>query len=78
MTKEHATHNPFDTLMRSITGLPVPTRNDCGYPGRYDREDNARVFGWGIEGEGLCDYPVGCPVWDAGKCPMKGGKESGK
>ncbi len=48
--------SPSEAL-RQLFGYPAPGRNDCGYPYRYDFEDAARMHGWGVEGEGPCDYP---------------------
>jgi hypothetical protein len=62
--------NPHDSLMRALAGIPAPARNDCGYPGRFEYEDTSRMFGWGVEGEGMCDYPAGCPWYREGKCPL--------
>ena len=56
--------------LRTMFGYPQPTRNDCGYPGRYDHEDASRMHGWGVEGEGPCDYPDGCPWLEDGRCPF--------
>lgn len=69
--KEYAQANPFDAFVRAKAGLGVPARNDCGYPSRFEYEDNARLFGWGTEGEGLCDYPQACPAYRGGKCPVR-------
>ncbi|MEW6572950.1 MAG: hypothetical protein AB1374_04895 [Bacillota bacterium] len=63
--------NPTDAFMRAVTGKPLPTRNDCGYPGRYEHEDNSRMSGWGVEGKGMCDYPDNCPWFKQGKCPLR-------
>jgi hypothetical protein len=56
--------------MRRLAGKKSPERNDCGYPGRFDHEDVARIHGWGVEGEGPCDYPTGCPWYKEGRCPF--------
>jgi len=63
--------NPCDSILRSITGTDKPTRNDCGYPGRYECEDTSRMFGWGVEGEGPCDYPDACSWFREGRCPLR-------
>ncbi|MEW6771858.1 MAG: hypothetical protein AB1330_10810 [Bacillota bacterium] len=63
--------NPCDAFMRAVLGKPLPTRNDCGYPGRFEFEDNSRMGGWAPEGAGLCDYPDGCPWFKQGKCPLR-------
>lgn len=69
-TEEYLTHNPYDAFMRALARKQVPKRNDCGYPGRYEHEDTARMFGWGVEGKGLCDYPKWCPWFREGRCPF--------
>jgi len=46
-------------------------RNDCGYEERFKYEDTSRIFGWSIEGEGMCDYPGYCPRFQEGKCPFQ-------
>jgi hypothetical protein len=47
-----------------------PAERGCGYPGRFDREDNSRNAGWGPRpGEGGCDYPQGCPMYGQPGCP---------
>lgn len=62
--------NPYDSLLRRLTGRAEPTKNDCGYPGRYECEDTSRMLGWGVEGEGPCDYPGHCFWYREGKCPL--------
>jgi len=57
-------------FLRGLFGYSAPTRNDCGYPDRYNHEDTSRMHGWGIEGEGACDYPDGCEFFENGKCPF--------
>lgn len=70
--EEHAENNPYDAFMRRLLGKSAPTRNDCGYHGRFEFEDNARLGGWiAPEGAGLCDYPHSCPWYMEGKCPLK-------
>ncbi|TDA64510.1 MAG: hypothetical protein D9V47_13825 [Clostridia bacterium] len=69
---EYALANPHDAFMRAALGKPLPTRNDCGCPGRYEFEDNSRLGGWKEEGAGVCDYPAGCPWYKEGKCPIAG------
>lgn len=69
--QDYARANPHDAFMRSLLGKSIPTRNDCGYPSRFEYEDNCRLGGWGEEGVGLCDYPQSCPVYKEGKCPLK-------
>lgn len=71
LSEEHAAHNPNDAFIRRLLGKPAPTRNDCGYPGRFEFEDTSRMFGWGVEGEGMCDYPQSCPWYKEGKCPLQ-------
>jgi hypothetical protein len=65
-------HNPCDALLRRLTGAQEPSRNDCGYPGRWECEDTSRMFGWGVEGAGTCDYPNLCAWHREGRCPLKG------
>jgi transcriptional regulator of met regulon len=71
--EDYAAANPTDAFMRAALGKPLPTRNDCGYQGRFEFEDNSRMGGWATEGEGMCDYPDSCPWFKQGKCPI--GKE---
>lgn len=66
--EEHAQANPFDALLRALLNKEAPSRNDCGYPGRFEFEDSARLSGWKEEGAGLCDYPERCPVYE--ECPF--------
>ncbi len=75
--EKHARNNPMDTFLRNLTGRPVPTRNDCGYPGRFEHEDTSRMHGWAEEGTGMCDYPSGCAWFREGKCPLQRG-DTGK
>jgi len=63
-------NNSCDTVLRGIFGYNSPNRNDCGYPGRYNHEDCARMHGWDIEGANTCDYPDGCEWFETGKCPF--------
>jgi hypothetical protein len=57
--------------LRQLFGYPAPARNDCGYPFRFDFEDAARMHGWGVEGEGPCDYPSQrCSFLAEGRCPF--------
>ena len=61
--------NPATDMLRELFGTSAPSRNDCGFEGRYDLEDTSRMGGWGpAEGEGLCDYPEYCPLKDT--CPL--------
>jgi len=57
-----------DSFLRAMFGYDKPTRNDCGYPDRYNHEDTSRMHGWAIEGEGACDYPMGCIWYEDGVC----------
>ena len=61
-----------DKFLRMFLGgsQDKPTRNDCGSPDRFDCEDASRMHGWGIEGEGFCDYPKQCGWWREGRCPL--------
>ncbi|RJS72261.1 hypothetical protein CW696_03210 [ANME-2 cluster archaeon] len=65
-----STHHDCDGLLRAICGYGTPTRNDCGYPDRYNHEDSSRMHGWGVEGKGACDYPDGCEMFENGECPF--------
>ena len=60
----------IDSLLRIFESKELPARNDCGFPGRYDFEDTSRMHGWGVEGEGKCDYPEYCPLHQEGICPL--------
>ena len=63
--------NPCSEFLHELMGIPMPLRNDCGYPARYECEDGSRMHGWGPEeGEGMCDYPNLCPIWE--RCPLEG------
>jgi len=65
-----------DEFLRKIFRKPKPTRNDCGYPGRFECEDAARMHGWiGEEGEGMCDYPSLCQWYREDRCPLSGKEE---
>jgi len=61
--------SPWTDILRNLFSVPTPTRNDCGYEGRYDLEDTTRMCGQGpAEGEGPCDYPECCPLKNV--CPL--------
>ena len=68
-----------DEFLRWLFEKPLPTRNDCGYPGRFECEDAARMHGFiAQEGEGPCDYPSLCEWYQEGRCPLLSGKEERK
>jgi len=49
---------------RYLARVLPPERRGCTFPGRFDREDNARHAGLGPKpGEGGCDYPHDCPAY---------------
>jgi len=64
-----------DSLLRRLFGYKKPSRNDCRYPHRFNHEDTSRMHGWGIEGEGPCDYPQGCEMMERNECPFYDVKE---